>query len=175
MAIHGSPELLTESPLPEGYWWVMAKKAPSNVWGAARVAVRALRDVIERELAGGHPLTAIYQRHKARIPASYERFRVHVAREITNTAGSRGGRLPRRFAIGGPGASGASTPSAVRPPSAPVPSEPQAPEPTKEPPKGSKAWREKHGIADDPASKPVFTARIPDLKRLAHGDDEPEE
>ena len=153
----------------------MAKTAPPNVWGAARVAVRALRDIIARELAEGHPLTVIYDRHKARIPASYERFRVHVAREITNTAGSRGGRLPRRLAIGGLGASGAGIPSAAPPPSAPVPSEPQAPETTKEPPKGSKAWREKHGIADDPTPKPVFTARIPDLKRLAHGDDAPEE
>ena len=175
MDIHGAPELLTETAPPEGYWWVMAKTTTPNVWGAARVAVRALRDIIARELFEGHPLTVIYARHKARIPASYERFRVHVAREITNTAGSRGGRLPRRLAIGGLGASGAGIPSAAPPPSAPVPSEPQAPETTKEPPKGSKAWREKHGIADDPTAKPVFTARIPDLKRLAHGDDAPEE
>ena len=167
--------LLIASPRRAGYRAIMAKTAPPNVWGAARVAVRALRNIIARELAEGHPLTAIYDRHKARIPASYERFRVHVAREITNTAGSRGGRLPRRLAIGGPGASGAGTPSAAPPPSAPVPSEPQAPETIKEPPKGSKAWREKHGIADDPTPRPVFTARIPDLKRLAHGDDAPEE
>lgn len=71
----------------------MAKTATPNLWGAARVAVRALREVITRELAEGHPLTATYDRHKARIPTSYERFRIHVAREITNTAGSRGGAL----------------------------------------------------------------------------------
>jgi hypothetical protein len=71
----------------------MAKTATPNLWGAARVAVRALREVITRELAEGHPLTATYDRHKARIPTSYERFRIHGAREITNTAGSRGGAL----------------------------------------------------------------------------------
>ena len=173
--MHGFTMCLIERPRRAGYRPVMAKTTPPNVWGAARMAVRALRDIIARELAEGHPMTAIYARHKARIPASYERFRVHVAREITNTAGSRGGRLPRRLAIGGLGASGAGAPSAAPPPSAPVPSEPQAPETTKEPPKGSKAWREKHGIADDTAPKPVFTARIPDLKRLAHGDGASEE
>jgi len=118
----------------------MAGTTPPKARGAARVAVRALRQTIERELADGHPLTATHARHKARIPASYERFRAHVAREITNTAGSRGGRLPRGLAIGEAGASGAGVPPAARPPFAPVPSEPKAPELTREPPKGSKAW-----------------------------------
>ena len=43
----------------------MAKTATPNLWGAARVAVRALREVITRELAEGHPLTATYDRKRS--------------------------------------------------------------------------------------------------------------
>ena len=145
----------------------MAQKPPPTHWGAARVAVRALKDIITRELAEGHPLTAIYARHKARIGVSYERFRVHVAREITHTAGSRGGRLPIRDA--------ARAGRSAEP--APVPS-PALPEPgvqELDPPKGSKAWRQKHGVLDRARRETPFVARIPDIHRLVHGDDDPQE
>jgi hypothetical protein len=58
--MHGLPILLVEERSLVGYQREMATTTPSKAWGAARVAVRALRQIIERELAAAHPLTAIY-------------------------------------------------------------------------------------------------------------------
>lgn len=63
-------------------------------WGAARVVVLAMRSTIEQELDAGLTVRAIYERHKAEIPVSLDRFRAYVGREITGTAGSRGGYVP---------------------------------------------------------------------------------
>lgn len=65
-----------------------------KLYGAARVVVRAMRTIIEQELDAGLTVREIYDRHRADIPVSLVRFRVHVAREITGTAGSRGGYVP---------------------------------------------------------------------------------
>ncbi|MCF3949006.1 MULTISPECIES: TraK family protein [Acidiphilium] len=72
----------------------MAEKTPPKFYGAARVAVRAMRDVIEAELAAGLTLKEIHQKYRDRCTVSYERFRIHISREITGTAGSRGGQVP---------------------------------------------------------------------------------
>lgn len=71
----------------------MAVRSRLKPYGAALVAVRALREVIERELAAGLTLIEIHEKYREQLPVSYERFRIHVSREITGTAGSRGGRV----------------------------------------------------------------------------------
>jgi hypothetical protein len=59
-----------------------------------------MREVIERDLAAGMTLTEIHEKYREQFPVSYGRFRTHVSREITLTAGSRGGKVPKKGDLG---------------------------------------------------------------------------
>lgn len=63
--------------------------------GAGRVAFHALRETIRGELEAGYTVRMIYERHQEAIPVSYEQLRAYIARDLTKTLGSRGGRLKR--------------------------------------------------------------------------------
>ena len=63
--------------------------------GMGRVAFHALRETIRAELEAGYTVAMIYERHREAIPVSYEQLRAYIARDITKTLGSRGGRLKR--------------------------------------------------------------------------------
>lgn len=139
---------------------------PPKQWGAGRVAFLALRDVVAKAIDEGHPLTAIYRRHAEQIPVSYAQFQKYVARHITGTVGTRGGRVSGR----------------IQPASAaPAPNAAQAAEPPQEPaaqgrpnsdhaPFGSMEWRKRHGIPEpDREYRPAFVVREPDLESLVFG------
>ena len=76
----------------------MTKPVSKPRKGAMKVALHALRPEIEAGLAARKPIIMIYDELKDRLPCGYEWFRHFVAREITGTVGSRGGRA------GAPGA-----------------------------------------------------------------------
>lgn len=65
--------------------------------GAVRVALQAIRPEIESRLAAGMTASMIYDELRNKIPTTVEWFRTYVSREITKTAGSKGGRVPARF------------------------------------------------------------------------------
>ena len=143
-------------------------------YGRGRMALIALLDPIRADVERGRPLRAIYLEHQAKFDVTYQQF-TKLARRYLDVV-----PLPRRTRPLPPGLGPAPPPRGSAPKSGPGPGPPAAPKeppaPVKEPPKGSQAWRGLHGIPDDPAPKPVFVARIPDLKRLAHGDgDDPKE
>lgn len=72
-----------------------AENAPVARRGMGRVAFHALRETIRTELDAGYTVAMIYERHQEALPISYEQFRTYIARDITKTLGSRGGRLRR--------------------------------------------------------------------------------
>lgn len=74
---------------------IVEDDTPKTRRGAGRVAFHALREIIKTELEAGYTVRMIYERHQEAIPVSYEQFRAYIARDITKTLGSRGGRLKR--------------------------------------------------------------------------------
>lgn len=80
-----------------------------------KVALHALRPEIEAGLAAQKPVIMIYDELKDRIPSGYEWFRQFVAREISGTAGSRGGKVPVKGNRGLPSPQKDSTPQSTFP------------------------------------------------------------
>ena len=72
-----------------------AEKALVVRRGMGRVAFHAVREGIKAELEAGYTVAMIYERHRDALPISYEQLRAYIARDITKTIGSRGGRLKR--------------------------------------------------------------------------------
>jgi hypothetical protein len=64
--------------------------------GMGRVAFHALRETIKAEIEAGYTVRMIYERHQDALPIAYEQLRAYIARNITGTVGSRGGRACRR-------------------------------------------------------------------------------
>lgn len=128
--------------------------------GMGRVAFYALRETVKAELDAGYTVRMIYDRHREAIPVSYEQFRAYIARDITGTAGSRGGRVNRRNARPvparqqPPAAGNEASESTI--PTQPAPSGP--PNPT--------MWSDEQGILQ---RGKVWEQRTPDLDALVFG------
>lgn len=101
--------------------------------GLGRVAFHALQETVKAEIDAGYTVRMIYDRHREAIPVSYEQFRAYIARDITGTAGSRGGRVNRRN---------------VRP---------SAPRSHGEQPTSADADNGRRAVEDDTAPPPIFT------------------